>query len=79
MPPKPAKQLTLKHEPEAVRYARDKAQLKQKQAAGLIGISPQLLADIEAGRRSATTDTLHKMAQVYNCPIVILERKRWVA
>lgn len=73
------KPLTLKHEPEAARYARDKAGLTQAEAARLIGKSPQLLADIEAGRRSATTEVLQNMARVYNCPIVVLERKRWTA
>ena len=79
MPAKQTKPPTLKHEPAAVRYAREKAGLGQKEAATLLGKSPQLLADIEAGRRSATSAVLLRMAEVYNCPIVVLERKRWVA
>lgn len=59
------------------RYARDRAQLKQVDAAKRLGISFQLLSDIENGRRSATSPTLHAMAELYNIPIVGLERKRW--
>ena len=35
----------------------------------------RLLADIEAGRRNATSPVLLRMAEVYNCPVVVLERK----
>lgn len=74
-----AKKVTLNHEPEAVRYARDNAGLPLSEAARRIGKSPQLLADIEAGRRNATPAVLKAMAEVYNCPRVVLERKRWTA
>lgn len=75
----PATPLTLNHEPQAVLYARDKAGLTQAEAARQLGKSPQLLADIEAGRRNATSAMLNAMADVYNCPRVILERKRWAS
>jgi transcriptional regulator with XRE-family HTH domain len=81
MPPNPAerKKLTLNHEPDAVIWAREKSGLTRKAASDAIGISPQLYSDIEKGRRNATPATLRKMAEVFNCPIVMLERKRWVA
>lgn len=73
-----ASQPTLNHEPDGVRFAREAAGLKQKEAATQLGISPQLLADIEAGRRNATPTTLRAMTRVYDCPRVILVRKgRW--
>jgi len=68
---------TLRQEPEHVRFARDNAGLRQAEAARELGISPQLLADIEAGRRSATPPTLSAMARVYNIPRRMLERARW--
>lgn len=74
----PSKTPSLKHEPDAIKYAREKAGLGQAEAAKEIGKSPQLLADMEAGRRSATSATLLAMAKAYNCPVVVLERKRWV-
>lgn len=58
-----------------MRYARENADLKQKAAADALGISPQLLADIEAGRRNATADVLAKMTRVYKCPREVLVRK----
>lgn len=77
--PANARQLTLLHEPEAVLYARLKAELTQAQAAKIIGKSPQLINDIEKGRRNATPAVLRAMAHAYNCPLVVLERKRWTA
>lgn len=58
-------------------YARSKAQLKQAQAASLIGISPSYLSEIEKGTRNAGPALLAKMADAYNCPLVVLERKRY--
>jgi transcriptional regulator with XRE-family HTH domain len=78
-PKPPVKALTLEHEPEAVVYARKNAGLNMTQAADLIGCSLGLLNDIEKGRRNATAERLRKMAQVYNCPLVVLQRKRWAA
>lgn len=72
-------QPTLNHEPQACVYARAKSGLSQVDVAKLIGKSPQLVSDIENGRRSATPAVLRKLADIYNCPIVVLERKRWVA
>lgn len=74
-----ARQLTLLHEPDAVVFARERAGLSQAEAAKLIGKSPQLLNDIEKGRRNATPAVLRAMASAYNCPLVVLERKRWSA
>ncbi len=73
------KKLTLNHEPDAVEYARLKAGLTKAAAAEKIGISPQLYGDIEAGRRNATPERLAAMAVAFNCPVVVLERKRWAA
>jgi transcriptional regulator with XRE-family HTH domain len=69
----------LDHEPEMVVYARKKAGLSQAQAAELLGHSPSYLSEIERGTRNARPALLLKMASVYNCPVVGLERKRAVA
>lgn len=80
MPKKPASRVSeLDHEPEAVMYARDKAGLKQSEAASALGISAPYLSQIEKGIRNAGPALLNKMSEVYNCPRVILERKRYVA
>jgi transcriptional regulator with XRE-family HTH domain len=69
----------LNHEPDAVLYARKKAGLKQAHAAVLLSISASYLSEIEKGTRNANDALLHSMATVYNCPLVVLERKRWSA
>lgn len=57
-------------------YAREKAGLSKKEAADRAGISPQLMGAIERGARNATPATLLKLAEVFNCPVVVLESKR---
>ena len=68
--------LRLNHEPDAVRFARKKAGLTQTALAELTGLSRTLIVEIEAGTRSATPANLTKIAEILNCPVVFLERKR---
>ena len=68
----------LHQEPEAVTWAREKAGLTKRALADKIGISEQLMGEIESGWRSATPANLTKIAEALNCPIVVLERKRSV-
>jgi transcriptional regulator with XRE-family HTH domain len=67
---------TLDHEPEAVTWARKKAGLTKRALARRIGVSEQLLSEIESGWRNATPSNLAKIAEVLGCPVVMLERKR---
>ncbi|MEW1866451.1 helix-turn-helix transcriptional regulator [Streptomyces sp. NPDC088194] len=66
----------LHQEPEAVTWAREKAGLTKRALADRIGISEQLMGEIESGWRSATPANLLKIAAALNCPIVVLERTR---
>lgn len=68
----------LNHEPEAVRWAREKAGLTQTQLAKRAGLARTLVVEIEAGTRNATPANLLKLAEALNCPVVVLERKREV-
>lgn len=68
----------LNQQPEAVTYAREKAGLTKRQLAEQIGISEQLMGEIESGWRNATPENLLKLAEALNCPLVVLERKREV-
>ena len=71
--PKPV----LDHEPEAVTYARKKAQLSMTDVARELGVSLALISMIEAGDRNATPAMIHRLAEVFNCPVVVLERKKY--
>lgn len=66
----------LRQEPQAVTWARERAGLTKRSLAQQVGVSEQLIGDIESGRRSATPAILPKIAEVLNCPVVALERKR---
>lgn len=67
---------TLDQEPEAITWARKKAGLTKRALARRIGISEQLMGEIESGWRNATPANLNKIAEALNCPVVSLERKR---
>lgn len=66
----------LHHEPSAVTWARDKAGLTKRALAKRLGVSEQLVGEIESGWRSATPANLEKIAHALNCPVVFLECKR---
>lgn len=61
------------HAPAGVEYARRVVGLTQQQLADAVGRSKQLMCDIEAGRRNADLELLQQMAQVLNCPVVVLQ------
>jgi transcriptional regulator with XRE-family HTH domain len=66
----------LHQEPASVTWARQKSGLTKRALAETIGISEQLMGEIESGWRSATPANLAKIADALNCPVVMLERKR---
>ena len=70
---------TLHQEPEAITWAREKAGLTKRALAELVGISEQLMGEIESGWRSATPANLLKIAEALNCPVVVVERTRGAA
>lgn len=67
------------HEPESVRWARTHAGFTLTQLAHATGIRLSLLSEIEKGTRNATMPNLLKIARVLNCPVAVLERKRYEA
>lgn len=67
---------TLKQEPSAVTWAREKCGLTKRALAEAVGISEQLMNEIESGWRNATPANLRRIADALNCPVVLLERKR---
>jgi transcriptional regulator with XRE-family HTH domain len=69
----------LDHEPAAVTYAREQAGLTKSALAQRCGVSLSLISEIEAGTRNATPAMIRKLAEVLNCPRVVLERKRAVS
>lgn len=68
----------LKHEPEALTYARRVAGLTKAELARKVGTAPSLITELEGGTRSATPEMLERLAAALGCPVVVLERKRVV-
>lgn len=69
----------LDHEPEALDYAIRKSGLTASQVAEAVGKSEGLISEIRRGTRNANPALLQKLADVLNCPVVMLERKRYSA
>ena len=67
----------LHQEPGAVTWAREKAGLTKRALAGMVGLSEQYLGEFESGWRNASPTNLKKIADALNCPVAILERKRF--
>ena len=65
------------HEPVAVIYAREKAGLTKADVARELGVTLSLISQIESGKRNATPAMIRRLEQVFNCPVVVLERKRY--
>jgi transcriptional regulator with XRE-family HTH domain len=68
----------LNHEPAAVTWAREKSGLTRQQVAEQLECAPSLITEIEQGTRNLTPARLIRLAEILNCPVVVLERKRQV-
>jgi transcriptional regulator with XRE-family HTH domain len=65
------------HQPEAVKFARERAGLTKTGLAQMLGVSLPLISQIESGKSNATPAMIRKLAEALNCPVVVLERKRY--
>ena len=74
--PRAPKYKALNQEPSHITRAREWARMTKTQLANASGISLSLMSDIEHGARSATPEVLARIAEVLNCPIAMLERRR---
>lgn len=69
----------LHHDPEALIRARTWARMSKTDLAKAIPCSLSLLSEMESGTRNCTPDRLARIAEVLNCPVSMLERKRGAA
>ncbi|TDC02192.1 XRE family transcriptional regulator [Micromonospora fluostatini] len=63
----------LRHNPDALREAREAARLTQAQLAATVGISPGFYSELESGQRGASEDTLARIATALRLPVTLLE------
>lgn len=66
----------LDHDPEGLAWAFKKSGLTQIEFAERIGKSKSLVSEMFKGTRNATPAVMQRMAEVLNCPVVVLEAKR---
>lgn len=72
---RPRRIAPVAHDPEALRWARERAGWRQAALARQVGISPSLLCEAEKGTRGLAPAVLNKVASALNCPVTVLERK----
>lgn len=68
----------VSHDPEALKWARERAGWRQAALARAVEISPSLLCEAEKGTRGLAPSVLHRLAATLNCPVTVLERKATV-
>ena len=78
MQPKPRgeRKSPLNHDPEAVRYAVRKSGLTQLAIADQLQVSASQVSEWLKGTRNITQPNLVRLAELLNCPIVVLEAKQ---
>lgn len=72
---RPRRVAPVTHDPEALRWARERAGWRQNALAQQAGISASLLCEAEKGTRGLAPAVLNRLASVLNCPVTVLERK----
>lgn len=66
----------LHHDPAAVKRAREWSGMSKVDVQRATGWSLSLVSEIESGTRNCTPTKLRQLADVFNCPVSMLERKR---
>lgn len=79
MSPRGARRAPLNHSAEAVRWIVRESDLTQRAIAKAVGISPGLLSEICNGTRNASDRVLSKLADILDCPVIVLKASRRVA
>lgn len=72
---RPRRKTPVDHDPEALKWARERAGWRQAALAREVGISPSTLCEAERGTRGLHPHTKNKLATVLNCPVTVFERK----
>ncbi len=57
---------------KTLKEIRQEKQLKQIDAAKLVGISQTHLSQLENGKKNASVDVLKKFAKAYNLPLAVI-------
>lgn len=76
---RPRRVAPLSHDPEAVRWARERTGWSQADLARAAGVSRSLICEIENGTRGLPPRLRNRLAEVLNCPVSVLEVKRSAA
>ena len=65
----------LNQDREAVRVAREAAEISQYRLAKRLGVARSLISEIEKGTRNAQPELLRRMAAIFDCPVSQLEAR----
>jgi transcriptional regulator with XRE-family HTH domain len=76
---RPRRVSPINHDPDALRWARERSGWSQADLARAAGVSRSLICEIENGSRGLPPRLRNKLAEVLNCPVSVLEAKRSAA
>lgn len=72
---RPRRKTPVDHDPDALKWARERAGWRQAALARAVGISRSTLCEAERGTRGLHPDTKNKIAAALKCPVTVFERK----
>lgn len=72
---RPRRVAPVDHDPEALKWARERAGWRATDLARAVGISRSLLSEAEGGTRGLSPAIKNKIAETLNCPVTVFERK----
>jgi DNA-binding XRE family transcriptional regulator len=72
---RPRRIAPVDHDPEALKWARERAGWRATDLARAVGISRSLLSEAEGGTRGLSPAIKNKIAETLNCPVTVFERK----
>lgn len=73
---RPRRKSPVDHDPQALKWARERAGWRQAALAREVGVAPSTLCEAERGTRGLHPDVKNKLAAVLGCPVTVFERKR---
>jgi len=73
---RPRRKTPVDHNPEALKWARERAGWRQAELAREAGIARSTLCEAEKGTRGLHPATKIRLAQILGCPVTLFDRPR---
>lgn len=71
---RPRRKSPVDHDPQALKWARERAGWRQAALAREAGIAPSTLCEAEKGTRGLHPATVIRLAEILKCPVTVFDR-----